>query len=149
MGLFDWLRRREGGEESPTLTFEEKEKSFEGLDIKGALDAHAKWRERLEDHIEGKSQESLQVGVVACDDGCALGEWIYSVGRKKFGHLKELEDLRIVHADFHLCAGDILLKHGSGNRDEALSQLSAEFRTLSGRVQLFLVRLYTQASRAN
>ena len=148
MGLFDWLRRREAGEESPTLTFEEKEKSFEGLDIKGALDAHAKWRERLEEHIAGRSEEVLEVGAVSCDDNCALGKWIYSAGHKKYGHLKELEDLRATHADFHLSAGEVLIRHGSGNREQALDHLNTEFKKLSGRVQLSLVRLYSKASRA-
>ena len=46
MGLFDWLRRREAGEESPTLTFEEHERTLVGLDMKGAIDAHMNGRKR-------------------------------------------------------------------------------------------------------
>lgn len=146
MGLFDWLRRREAGEESPTLILNESEQTLEGLDMKGAIDAHMKWRERLTDYLNGESTEPLRVGVVACDDNCILGKWIYSAGKKKFSHLNELEELRILHADFHLCAGDILLKHDTDDKAGAEALLNTTFKKLSGQVQLSLVRLYTKAS---
>lgn len=149
MGLFDWLRRREAGEESPTLTLESHERTLEGLDMKGAIDAHMKWRERLLDYLNGKSTETLQVSTVACDDNCVLGKWIYSTGKQKFAHLKELEDLRVTHADFHLCAGDILLKHDTDDKEAAEQLLNTTFKKLSGQVQLSLVRLHAKSTQAS
>lgn len=146
MGLFDWLRRREAGEEFPTLTFGEHEQTLEGLDMKSAIDAHMKWRERLTNHLTGVAPEPLHVGLVACDNECVLGKWIYGIGRKKFSHLSELEELRAVHANFHLCAGDILLNHEIGDTAAAEELLNTTFKKLSGQVQLTLVRLHTKAS---
>ncbi|MDQ1313955.1 MAG: hypothetical protein QG662_64 [Pseudomonadota bacterium] len=146
MGLLDWLRRKEAGEESPPLTFESHENTLEGLDMKGAIDAHMQWRERLTDHLHGKSQETLEVGTVSCDDNCTLGKWIYSSGKRKFSHLRELEDLRLTHADFHLCAGEVLLKHENDEKEAAEQLLNTRFKHLSGQVQLALVRLHTKAS---
>lgn len=146
MGLFDWLRRHESGDENATLTIDANEQTLEGLDMKGAIDAHMKWRERLTDHLNGKSTETLEIGVVACDDNCALGKWIYSTGKQKFSHLNELEALRTAHAEFHLCAGDILLKHEADEKEAAAEILNSKFKRLSGMVQLLLVRLYTKAA---
>lgn len=146
MGLFGWLRRHEAGEENPTLILNEGEQTLEGLDLKGAIDAHMKWRERLTDYLNGVSSESLRVGVVACDDHCTLGKWIYGAGGKRFSHLSELEELRAIHAQFHLCAGDVLLKHDTTDKVGAEILLNTTFKKLSGQVQLALVRLYAKAS---
>jgi len=146
MGLFDWLRRHESGEENATLTFDANEQTLAGLDMKSAIDAHMKWRERLTDHLHGKSTEDLQIGAVSCDDKRTLGKWIYSSGKQKFSHLKELEELRVTHANFHLCAGEILLKHDTDEKDAAEHLLNNQFKKLSGQIQLMLVRLHTKAS---
>ncbi|MEQ1661279.1 MAG: CZB domain-containing protein [Thiobacillus sp.] len=142
----DWLRRCEAGEENPIIPPSENEETLEGLDLKKSIDAHLKWRKRLTDYLKGISKESLRVSVVACDDHCVLGKWIYGVGKQQFSHLKELEELRAVHTDFHLCAGNILLKHDTGESAAAEKLLNTTFKKLSNQIQLSLVRLHTKIS---
>lgn len=142
----DWLRRCEAGDEKPTILPNENEGTLEGLDLKKAIDAHLEWRKRLTDYLKGISTESLRVSVVACDDHCLLGKWIHSIGKQQFPHLKGLEELRAVHADFHLCEGDILLKHDTGETAAAEQLLNTTFKKLSNQIQISLVRLHSKAS---
>lgn len=147
MGLMSWLKRALGGKaDSAELSFAEGENDLDGLDMKGAIDAHMKWRTRLEDYINGTSQEQLEAATVARDDCCVLGKWIYGTGQKNFGSMSEYEELKKVHAQFHLGAGNVLLEHTRSGKDAAIGLLrGSEFRYNSDRVQLAVVRLYAKA----
>ena len=49
-----------------------------GIDFRNAIQIHAKWKSRLKNYIEGKSDEDLQVAVITRDDRCVLGKWLHN-----------------------------------------------------------------------
>lgn len=73
MGMLDWFKQIAGGREA-ALPDEEGSAELAGLDFKTAIDAHMKWKVRLEAVIDGRSEETLEVAVVSCDNRCTLGQ---------------------------------------------------------------------------
>ncbi len=45
-----------------------------------AIEAHVRWKVRLEAYINGTNEEELDADVVCRDDQCMLGQWIYGKG---------------------------------------------------------------------
>ena len=142
MGLLDWLLRRDRGETQEAPTFGTGEGEFAGLNMKQVLDAHMAWRTRLEAVLTGNSKERLEVSQISPDNLCVLGKWLYGPGQKIYGTTPEYEALRSTHKTFHLTAGKILSDYNSGNKASAAKLLTRDFRKLSDRIQLELVRLY-------
>lgn len=149
MGLFSWLKKSIFG-----MTDSEAEKvnvndiigtqeEIQGLNFKGAIDAHVKWKQRLESFIKGESQEKLEVENVFVDNKCVLGKWIYGDGAKLCGH--DLDDLKETHASFHRNAGLVLSAALEGNKEKALEMLDeGDYATYSNRVKKQLLQLYVK-----
>lgn len=145
MSILSWLKTVSVGGHAGELAYQnpvdfaEGEENFRGLNMREALDAHIAWTHRLEARIKGHNDEPLDVRVVAADDRCALGEWIHNDARERFGGMTEYEDLKSIHAAFHLKAGEILedVEDGKGGEERL-----RDIRRMSGDVQLALVRLY-------
>jgi hypothetical protein len=150
MSILSWLKEVTTGDsktgfiDTEAMTFAKGEETFQGLDMKAALDAHTAWAKRLEDRLNGLSQEDLDVATVASDCNCTLGKWLYGDARKSFSESGDYEELRRVHADFHLKAGEILNNVLNGDREQAMKNLK-DLRYQSGNVQLSLVRLYSHS----
>lgn len=150
MSILSWLKQvsssatSAGLIDTESMTFAKGEEQFHGLDMKGALEAHTAWTRRLEEKICGVNNEQLNVATVASDCECKLGKWIHGTAKQQFGGLADYEELRRVHADFHLKAGEILNNVLNGEQDRASSNLK-EIRYQSGNVQLSLVRLYSHS----
>lgn len=145
MGMLNWLKARLSGDQTSELILEKGEEELHGLNLKEALDAHEAWNGRLKSVLDGTSTESIQVSEIAQDCNCHLGKWIYGPGKKSHSSYEEYEILRKTHAEFHLCAGEILMEHQAGNDGVADKLLKTKFRNLSNRIQLDLVRLFTKA----
>jgi hypothetical protein len=156
MGLIDWVRsfsaRRPPPESaspsapaSPSLAAEGA--VLAGLNFKTAIDAHMKWKVRLESCLSDDNKESLQVDVVSRDDQCVLGKWIYGAGGQHFGHLPEFQEMKTEHARFHQCAGEVLNHCIAGDKEGASRKLlSGDYPRTSERVKLHLARLYVQVA---
>lgn len=132
--------------DTESMTFAKGEEEFHGLDMKAALDAHSAWNKRLEGKISGTNNEPLSLATVASDCECQLGKWIHGPAKAQFGSVADYDELRRVHADFHLKAGEILNNVQNGDATTASSNLK-ELRFQSGNVQLALVRLYSHAQQ--
>lgn len=124
-----------------------EEKSLATLDLNQVIDAHLAWRARLASVLEGTSTEQLEVSAVCQDDCCTLGKWIYGPAKKHYGHLQEWEDLRVSHANFHLCAGEVLKAHQQGNAETAETLLKGPFAYASHSNKDALVKLYTLGTK--
>jgi hypothetical protein len=150
MSILSWFKQvsssvtSAGLIDTESMTFSKGEEQFHGLDMKGALDAHIAWTRRLEGKISGENREQLDVATVASDCECKLGKWIHGTAKQQFGGSADYNELRRVHADFHLKAGEILNNVINGDQAKALGNLK-EIRYQSGNVQLSLVRLYSHA----
>jgi methyl-accepting chemotaxis protein len=102
------------------------------VDFDAIIDAHQSWKQKLRSAIAGGNERNLDPDEVCKDNVCALGKWIYSAG-KAFEHLSEYEPLRRSHAEFHVCAADILRKAQAGEKDAASNLLVGDFFELSNR----------------
>jgi hypothetical protein len=103
-----------------------------------AVEAHIKWKLRLQKHLDGTSQEKLDPEVICKDDQCVLGKWIYSEG-KKYQELPAYEELRMTHADFHKCAANVVRKTDAGAKGEAESLFRNDYMLLSKNITRMLV----------
>lgn len=147
MSIVDWFKQVTTGDPradlmSQPLSFGENEEQFHGLNMREAMDAHMAWTRRLENKLTGKSNEPLTVATVASDCECTLGKWLHGPAKQAFGASPEYEELRKEHADFHLCAGEILNNVINEEQSSAVNKLK-KLRHKSGVVQLSLVRLYS------
>jgi hypothetical protein len=148
MGLMDWFTRSpEAAPKTmpagPLPTAEDKGVEVGGLNFKSAVDAHMKWKIRLDAYINGTSKEDLKVEVVCRDDQCPLGKWIYSRGGGEFGYSETFFDMKAHHANFHRCAGNVLAAAQAGEKEEALQLLHhGDYVRASERVKKLLSRLF-------
>ncbi|MDP2808533.1 MAG: CZB domain-containing protein [Rhodocyclaceae bacterium] len=127
MGMLDWFKsivRGGGNPQAPGAGgADDKGAELAGLNFKTAVDAHMKWKIRLESYINGTSTEQLNVDVVCRDDQCTLGQWIGGIGGERFGQMPVFAVVRSRHAHFHRCAGEVLAVAQQGDKARALHML--------------------------
>ncbi|VAW63329.1 hypothetical protein MNBD_GAMMA09-535 [hydrothermal vent metagenome] len=145
MSLKDWLLKKLSGDDSVKLELSAEEQELSGLNLQEVLGAHMAWKEKLNSTLDGSSVERYEVGVVAQDSLCVLGKWLYGPGKKLYSQLAEFEALRKIHAEFHICAAEVLKAHEKGDSKAAGKLLNGEFRDASNAIQLDLVRLFSSA----
>lgn len=136
MALLDWFDNK---------VAEPKPEVISGFNLKQLLDTHHALKRKLMDEMDGTSSERLNVSVLSQDNLCAIGKWLYGEGKDLYGHLPEYEAARKVHAELHLCAGEILTQHQIGNEDEAQALLRTKYRTTSSKNQMEFTRLFSAA----
>jgi len=114
----------------------------EELDFYMAIEAHVRWKIRLEAYINGTSEEKLDPEIVGRDDQCALGKWIHGSGGARYGNHPKFPELRDIHAQFHQCAGNVIRTVDKGDPDTARDLLSrGDYAKYSQRVKAELARL--------
>jgi Chemoreceptor zinc-binding domain len=138
-GLFE----KEGSTKGPeTIQPAMVEGELAGLSLQQALEAHQAWRAKLQKVLDGESNEKFDAEYVSADNQCTLGKWIYSEGKSLYSKLPEYEFVRKAHAEFHVCAGEVLTQHQAGNLAEAETLLKTKFRTASNKNQMLLTNLF-------
>lgn len=131
MGLFDKFKK-------PVVVVA----APDDLDFMGAIEAHIRWKVRLESYISGEGKEQLDPAVVGKDDQCALGKWIYGPGGKKYNALTVFRSLRETHAGFHQCAAQVIQRVDEGDTDKASEILTRGcYAKYSNKVKAELARL--------
>lgn len=124
-----------------------------GLDFRSAIEAHDKWKVRLEGVIAGTNHEQLDVQEVSRDDCCALGKWLHGPGMQCCGKVDIFSKLVQAHAQFHEAAGAVLQTAQHGARAQAreliergrFPQASSEVR---GKLSTLFLRVSGDASQA-
>jgi diguanylate cyclase (GGDEF)-like protein/PAS domain S-box-containing protein len=81
--------------------------------------------------------------VVCQDNACVLGKWIYGPAKNSHAGQPEWEELRAAHANFHLCAGEVLKAHQQGNIETAQTLLKGPMAFASQKNKDALIKLYT------
>jgi len=147
VGIFEIFGKGSAGNDEVKLKIaQDGEGMLSGLSLRQVMDAHSAWKGKLQKVLEGISDENFDIVKVSEDCHCFLGKWIYGEG-KVYSRMPEYESLRRAHANFHLCAGEVLTQHILGNSEESERLLKTKFRSTSNRNQLELVRLFTAAKR--
>ncbi len=99
--------------------------------INDAIGAHGSWKIKLRTAIN-KGHSTQSVEDVRCDDKCAFGKWL---------HGSEIDPqtrtgvpysvIKRLHAEFHICAADVLKRATSGDTSGAVELLEGDFSAKS------------------
>jgi len=114
------------------------------INIMDAINAHIKWKIRLDTYVAGTSEEKLDPKVVCRDDQCVLGKWIHGPAQKHFQDDDGLKTLREDHADFHVIAGKIVHSVQTNDIATAQSLLKGVYMNASRKVVRDLTELNKQ-----
>jgi Chemoreceptor zinc-binding domain len=145
MAILNWFGGADSGNKEVEAQAAPIDATLSGLNMAQVLEAHRAWKARLQKVLEGTSEESLDITVASEDFHCFLGKWIYNEGKNLYGHLPEYESLRLAHAEFHVCAGQVLQQHALGNQTFAEVILKTKFRTTSNKNQMGITNLFSAA----
>ena len=114
-----------------------------------AIEAHVRWKVRLENYIDGTTTEKLDVEVVGMDNQCPLGKWIYGIGGDKYNANPLFQEIRGIHADFHTCSASVMRQSDAGDKEGAAEALRrGEHFKLSQRIKAKLARLHIELKGA-
>jgi Chemoreceptor zinc-binding domain len=123
------------------LSQSQPEEITQVINMYDAMLAHAAWKRRLNDYLEGRSKERLEPGNIGVDHACMLGKWIHSDGKAKFGDHPTFIKLVEEHARFHQHAAKVVEAHHIGDTDLAQEILTGSFEEQSRRTVTCLTRL--------
>jgi hypothetical protein len=113
----------------------------EVINMYDAMQAHAAWKKRLFEYLEGRSKEDLQPGNIRVDNMCMLGKWIHKQGMAEFGNDPTFIKLVEEHAKFHQHASKVVEAHQVGDTSLALKILNGSFEEQSRRTVTCLTKL--------
>lgn len=95
-----------------------------------AMAAHLVWKLRLARLIESSGGEGLESAAALRDDLCDFGKWIHGEGTM-YQAAAAYEKVVRKHADFHVCAAEVVRKVDAGDKEGARKDLEGPFRTAS------------------
>ncbi len=106
--------------------------------INSALIAHGHWKIKLRTAVaKGKSEHS--VNEVRCDEKCEFGKWLYSTEiDSEMRASIPYTVVKRLHAEFHVCASDVLYKALTNDAVGAATILEDEFMNKSEKLSLAL-----------
>ena len=111
------------------------------IDIDAAMAGHERWRLRLQDLVNGRSQEVMRPEHICHDDRCDIGRWLYGSGRESLGRYPAFDMLVARHRYFHLLAADVVTAFQAGEQQKAVQLLNGGCRHASNQVLLLLKEL--------
>ena len=103
-----------------------------------AINAHERWKARLMDYLEGRSQVGLDPEVIRRDNYSALGRWLHGVGREMLGHHPEYPMLLARHRYFHEQAAEIVELAQQGEWERVVAILNGGYRFASNQIVILL-----------
>ncbi len=81
---------------------------IKNIDIMAAINAHLKWKVRLDKYVNGTSDEQLDPQLICMDDQCVLGKWIHGPAKEYFMDDPKFKILLEDHAKFHMVAAQVV-----------------------------------------
>lgn len=109
-------------------------------EIMEAIGAHGAWKLRLRSAALRK-ETSLPVADIQVDHKCRFGKWLATFS-PDMNERDSVQNVRRLHRDFHLQAGQIAGKIARGDFDAALEYLSGPaFTGVSTRLKQALIQL--------
>lgn len=116
------------------------------MNFDDAIAAHIKWKVRLTQFIDGTGTEKLASATIGKDNVCDLGRWIYGEG-VRYASLPRYQDLVKKHANFHVCAGEVVKKVENGDKPGAKSALGGPFAASSKETVTAIMELKKEAAK--
>lgn len=111
------------------------------IDIDTAIAAHENWKLRLQNYLNGNSDEVLQPEIVCLDDRCDLGKWLHGPGGQRLGKYPAFSMLVARHKYFHIQASTVVALAQANDKDKASQMLDSSYRHASNQVVHLLKEL--------
>ncbi len=124
-----------------SLSSSQRDEIRREINLFEAMQAHAMWKKRLQDYVEGNSAEDLQAHHVGMDNRCVLGKWIHGSGKGRFGDEPLFQQLEEEHAKFHFHASKVVEAHHAGDKELTAKLLSDNFAEQSRKTVNCLAKL--------
>jgi len=121
-----------------------KETIVGSIDVMEAINAHVRWKMRLEKYLNGTSEEQLDPQVICRDDQCVLGKWIHGPAHEHFQNDDGFKTLRSDHAQFHVVAGKVVTSVQAKDKATAEALMKNEYMQASRKVVHDLTELSKQ-----
>lgn len=118
-------------------------------EIESVLHAHAEWRERFNDILNGRAPFDLEK--ISATNQCVFGHWLDNEGHRMLP-TQVRDEICLVHKEFHQIAADIIQKIKEKRYVEAKNDISLEGALNQKSMQLrsLLVKLsFSEPARAN
>lgn len=122
----------------------EKASIVGSIDVMEAINAHVRWKIRLEKYLNGTSEEQLDSKVICRDDQCVLGKWIHGPAHEHFQNDEGYKTLRADHARFHVIAGKVVSSVQANDKTAAEALMKGEYIQASRKVVHDLTELSKQ-----
>lgn len=119
------------------------------IDVMDAINAHVRWKMRLDKYVNGTSEETLDPKVICRDDQCTLGKWIHGQAREFFHDDPGFVTLRDDHARFHQVASLVVIKVQSQDKAGAEIIMRGDYMAASRKVIADLTELGRQIHNIN
>lgn len=113
------------------IAAEVRERIRAEVDISECIEAHMKWKGRLQSYLDGTSKESLDPMIICRDDQCVLGKWIHGPAIKHFHDDEGFHKLRSDHANFHFVAGSVVKKVQENDRAGSEALMRSDYARAS------------------
>ncbi|WP_179415420.1 ATP-binding protein [Mucilaginibacter sp. E4BP6] len=91
------------------------------LDFEQAKSKHLLFKSRLRSILYDIPVEE---GPVLSHHECSVGKWIYGHALAAYGHIPEMHELEMIHAEIHISARKLVALHKDGKSQEARNGLS-------------------------
>jgi hypothetical protein len=110
--------------------------------VDAAINAHGLWIGRLRGAIEAGSSD-FKPEAVRADNQCDFGRWLYGNFPASLRGTPVHEEIRALHAKFHVHAAEVLRLATTGKKGEAVAAMDsrADFLRTSGALVLKLTML--------
>jgi hypothetical protein len=118
-------------------------------EIESVLHAHAEWRERFNDILNGRAPFDL--AKISATNQCVFGHWLDNEGHRMLP-TQVRDEICLVHKEFHQIAADIIQKIKEKRYIEAKNDISLEGALNQKSMQLrsLLVKLsFSEPAGAN
>lgn len=99
----------------------------DGFDFAGAKLKHLTWKSKIRAFLDGK--RTMSQGEALSHNECELGQWLFSVGLRKFGKNLLMIELDQKHQKLHALVKQILDLKRAGKVEEAETQYAVLLQT--------------------
>ena len=123
---------------------DDKKSLVDQLNVMEAINAHVRWKIRLENYLNGTSDEKLDPKMICLDNQCTLGKWIHGPAKAQFSEDAGFKALLEDHARFHVVASTVVTKIHENDKAAAEELLKGDYSLASRKVVHDLTELSKQ-----
>jgi methyl-accepting chemotaxis protein len=116
------------------------------MNLEEAVQKHAEWKLKFRSAISKKEQ--VDAAMIAKDNCCQVGQWLYGEGKTRWGSKPEFQKALEKHKAFHVQAGKVACLINAGKYAEAEASLGhgTPYASASSEVAVALMALKKAAA---